>query len=75
MRSALMGVMIRLKDVCLALAIAASVGTAAGAATKEQIEAITSALRARDFDAAVDLAQGNVKQDNSNVRRSSQLVH
>jgi len=48
-------------SLALAMAMAAAVAAAAGAATKEQIEAITSALRARDFDAAVDLTRSALK--------------
>jgi tetratricopeptide (TPR) repeat protein len=51
--------MIQLKEVGLALAISACLGLTArfGGATKEQIEAISSALRAREFDRAVALTQ------------------
>ncbi len=49
--------MSRVTRVCLALALAASVRAGVGAATKEQIEAISSALRARDFDTAVELTR------------------
>src|SRR5919201_1265818 len=51
--------MTRAQGVCLAAVIAASL--AAAAATKEQIEAISAALRARDFDAAVALARSALK--------------
>src|SRR6266540_3870637 len=56
-----MGATSRVKHVCLALAIAATVRAGVGAATKEQIEAIGSALRARDFDTAVELSRSALK--------------
>ena len=55
-----MDAMSRAQGVCLAAVIAASVGVAA-AATKEQVEAISAALRARDFDSAVTLARSALK--------------
>jgi len=55
-----MDAMSRAQGVCLAAVIAASVSVAA-AATKEQIEAISAALRARDFDSAVALARSALK--------------
>src|SRR5436190_10949396 len=56
-RPVLMGAMSRVTRVGLALALAASVRAGVGAATKDQIEAISSALRARDFDTAVELTR------------------
>jgi len=56
-----MGAMTRLKGVCLALAIAACARAVVGAATKEQADAISSALRARDFDTAAELARSALK--------------
>ena len=52
-----MRAMSRVTRVGLALAIAATVRAGVGAATKDQIEAISSALRARDFDTAVELTR------------------
>src|SRR5437870_5468990 len=53
--------MSRVTRVCLALAIAATVRAGVGAATKEQIEAISSALRTRDYDTAVELTRSALK--------------
>ena len=45
----------------LALAMWAALIAAAGATTDGQIDAITSALRAQDFDKAVELSRGALK--------------
>jgi tetratricopeptide (TPR) repeat protein len=49
--------MIQLRRVGLALTIAVCVNVGLGATTQEQVEAIASALRARDFDRAVELSR------------------
>ena len=49
--------MIRLKHLGLALAISACLGVAVGSAARDQVDAIRSALQARDFDRAIDLSR------------------
>lgn len=49
--------MIQLKSLRVAVTIAVWLDVGLGATTKEQIEAITTALRARDFDRAVELSR------------------
>src|SRR5206468_3040404 len=62
---------IQLKAVGLALAISAGLGITArgvGGTTKEQIEAISSALRAREFDRAVALTQAALEASPSDAQ-------
>jgi cytochrome c-type biogenesis protein CcmH/NrfG len=57
--------MIQLKSLRVAVMIAVWLDVGLGATTKEQIEAITTALRAREFDRAVELSRAAL-QDSPN---------